>query len=56
MKAVSFNGMSDSKRFTTAIQESTEAIVRITAAAICGSDLHFYLGTTSGVRKCSQKP
>jgi threonine dehydrogenase-like Zn-dependent dehydrogenase len=27
-----------------AIEESTDAVVRITTAAICGSDLHFYTG------------
>lgn len=30
------------------ILNSTDAIVRITSAAICGSDLHFYRGTGGG--------
>ncbi|ULH13821.1 alcohol dehydrogenase catalytic domain-containing protein, partial (plasmid) [Deinococcus sp. KNUC1210] len=31
------------------IQEPTDAIVRLTASAICGTDLHFIRGTMSGM-------
>jgi threonine dehydrogenase-like Zn-dependent dehydrogenase len=33
-----------------AIQEPTDAIVRITTSAICGTDLHFVRGTVPGMR------
>jgi threonine dehydrogenase-like Zn-dependent dehydrogenase len=33
------------------IQESTDAIVRLTASAICGTDLHFVRGTMPGVEE-----
>ena len=32
------------------IQEPTDAIVRLTASAICGTDLHFVRGTMSGMK------
>jgi threonine dehydrogenase-like Zn-dependent dehydrogenase len=33
------------------IQEPTDAIVRLTASAICGTDLHFIRGTMPGMKK-----
>ncbi len=33
-----------------AIQDPTDAIVRITTSAICGTDLHFVRGTMPGMR------
>jgi len=33
------------------IEQATDAIVRLTASAICGTDLHFIRGTFSGVEK-----
>jgi threonine dehydrogenase-like Zn-dependent dehydrogenase len=45
MKAVTWHGKRDVRVDTVAdpiIQESTDAIVRITTTAICGSDLHLY--------------
>jgi threonine dehydrogenase-like Zn-dependent dehydrogenase len=33
------------------IQDSTDAIVRLTASAICGTDLHFIRGTFPGMKK-----
>ncbi len=32
------------------IQEPTDAIIRLTASAICGTDLHFVRGTMSGMK------
>ena len=43
MKAVTFHGRRDVRVNTVpdpTIQEPTDAIVRITSTAICGSDLH----------------
>ncbi|TCJ16831.1 glutathione-dependent formaldehyde dehydrogenase [Rubrobacter taiwanensis] len=45
MKAVAWHGKEDVRVDTVpdpAIQEPTDAIVRITSTAICGSDLHLY--------------
>src|SRR5215204_4017437 len=45
MKALTFHGRRDVRVDQVpdpAIQESTDAIVRITSTAICGSDLHLY--------------
>jgi threonine dehydrogenase-like Zn-dependent dehydrogenase len=33
------------------LQASTDAIIRLTASAICGTDLHFLRGTVSGMKK-----
>ncbi|HEY1650119.1 MAG TPA: zinc-dependent alcohol dehydrogenase [Terracidiphilus sp.] len=33
------------------IQKSTDAIIRITASAICGTDLHFIRGTFPGIKE-----
>jgi threonine dehydrogenase-like Zn-dependent dehydrogenase len=33
------------------LQDATDAIVRLTASAICGTDLHFIRGTMSGMKK-----
>jgi threonine dehydrogenase-like Zn-dependent dehydrogenase len=32
------------------IREPTDAIVRVTATALCGSDLHLYAGLIPGIR------
>src|SRR5947209_6982491 len=48
MKAVVFHGVGDVRLDEVAqprIEKPTDAIVRITAAAICGTDLHFVRGT-----------
>jgi threonine dehydrogenase-like Zn-dependent dehydrogenase len=48
MKAVVFHGVGDIRLDDVpepAIQEPTDAIVRLTASAICGTDLHFVRGT-----------
>jgi threonine dehydrogenase-like Zn-dependent dehydrogenase len=48
MKAVVFHGIGDIRLEDVPeprIQESTDAIVRITASAICGTDLHMVRGT-----------
>ena len=34
-----------------AIEDQKDAIVRLTASAICGTDLHFIRGTFSGMKK-----
>jgi threonine dehydrogenase-like Zn-dependent dehydrogenase len=54
MKAVVFHGIGDIRLETVAapkIKEKTDAIVRITASAICGTDLHFVRGTLSGMKE-----
>jgi threonine dehydrogenase-like Zn-dependent dehydrogenase len=45
MKAVAWHGKRDVRVDTVpdpAIEEPTDAIVRVTRTAICGSDLHLY--------------
>ena len=52
MKAVVFHGVGDIRLDEVPepqLQAPTDAIVRITASAICGTDLHFVRGTMSGV-------
>nr|MBF0682770.1 glutathione-dependent formaldehyde dehydrogenase [Pseudomonas sp.] len=53
MKAVVFHGVGDIRLEEVAdprIEMPTDAIVRITASAICGTDLHFIRGTFSGMQ------
>jgi threonine dehydrogenase-like Zn-dependent dehydrogenase len=53
MKAVVFHGLGDIRLEDVAdprIQEPSDAIVRITASAICGTDLHLVRGTMPGVQ------
>lgn len=53
MKAVVFHGIGDIRVDDVSepkIQEKTDAIVRLTASAICGTDLHFVRGTLPGVK------
>jgi threonine dehydrogenase-like Zn-dependent dehydrogenase len=53
MKAVVFHGIGDIRVDDVPeprIQEPTDAIVRLTASAICGTDLHFIRGTVPGVK------
>jgi threonine dehydrogenase-like Zn-dependent dehydrogenase len=33
------------------VQEPSDAVVRLTASAICGTDLHFVRGTKAGMRE-----
>lgn len=52
MKAVVFHGIGDIRLDEVAdpqIEHPTDAIVRLTASAICGTDLHFIRGTMSGM-------
>jgi threonine dehydrogenase-like Zn-dependent dehydrogenase len=54
MKAVVFHDIGDIRLDDVpepTVQASTDAIVRITASAICGTDLHFVRGTVGGMRK-----
>jgi threonine dehydrogenase-like Zn-dependent dehydrogenase len=54
MKAVVFHGVGDVRLDDVPeprIQEPTDAIVRLTASAICGTDLHFVRGTMPGTKK-----
>jgi threonine dehydrogenase-like Zn-dependent dehydrogenase len=54
MKAVVFHGVGDIRLDEVpepAIEEPTDAIVRLTASAICGTDLHFVRGTMAGLEK-----
>jgi threonine dehydrogenase-like Zn-dependent dehydrogenase len=53
MKAVVFHGVGDIRLENVAdptIEEPTDAIIEITASAICGTDLHFVRGTVPGVK------
>jgi threonine dehydrogenase-like Zn-dependent dehydrogenase len=53
MKAVVFHDVGDIRLEEVAepnIQEPTDAIVRLTASAICGTDLHFVRGSFSGMK------
>ncbi len=53
MKAVVFHGVGDIRLDDVPepkIQEPTDAIVRITSSAICGTDLHFIRGTMPGMK------
>ena len=53
MKAVVFYGVGDIRladQPDPGIQERTDAIVRITASAICGTDLHMVRGTLPGMK------
>jgi len=53
MKAVVFHGIGDIRLDDVAepkIEEPSDAIVRITASAICGTDLHIVRGTMPGTR------
>jgi threonine dehydrogenase-like Zn-dependent dehydrogenase len=52
MKAVVFHGIGDIRLETVRdpkVKAPTDALVRITASAICGTDLHFIRGTLSGM-------
>jgi threonine dehydrogenase-like Zn-dependent dehydrogenase len=53
MKAVVFHGIGDIRLDDVAepkIQDRTDAIVRITSSAICGTDLHMIRGTMPGMK------
>ena len=52
MKAVVFHGVGDIRLETVRdpkIKAPTDALIRISASAICGTDLHFIRGTVSGL-------
>lgn len=54
MKAVVFHGVGDIRLDDVPepkIQEPTDAIVRLTASAICGTDLHMIRGTFTGMQE-----
>jgi threonine dehydrogenase-like Zn-dependent dehydrogenase len=54
MKAVVFHEVGDIRLEDVpepVIQQPTDAIVRLTASAICGTDLHFVRGTFSGMQE-----
>ena len=54
MKAVVFYDQGDIRLDDVpepVLQTSTDAIVRLTASAICGTDLHFLRGTVGGMKK-----
>jgi threonine dehydrogenase-like Zn-dependent dehydrogenase len=53
MKAVVFRGVGDIRLEDVPepkLEQPTDAIVRLTASAICGTDLHFVRGTFSGMK------
>lgn len=52
MKAVVFHGIGDIRLDDVpepTIEQDTDAIVRLTSSAICGTDLHFVRGTMEGL-------
>ena len=54
MKAVVFHGIGDIRLEDVpepTLREPTDAIVRLTASAICGTDLHFVRGTMADVKE-----
>ena len=54
MKAVVFHGIGDIRLEDVSepeIQQPTDAIVRLTASAICGTDLHMVRGTLADMKK-----
>jgi threonine dehydrogenase-like Zn-dependent dehydrogenase len=54
MKAVVFHGVGDIRIEEVSeprLEEESDAIVRLTASAICGTDLHFIRGTLPGMKK-----
>lgn len=54
MKAVVFHGIGDIRLDDVpnpTIEEPTDAVIRITASAICGTDLHMIRGTFAGMEK-----
>jgi threonine dehydrogenase-like Zn-dependent dehydrogenase len=54
MKAVVWHGIGDIRIDDIPepiLEQPTDAIVRLTASAICGTDLHFVRGTFSGMKK-----
>ncbi|NRD58857.1 zinc-dependent alcohol dehydrogenase [Corallococcus exiguus] len=53
MKAVVFHGIGDIRLDDVAepkLKEPTDAIIRLTASAICGTDLHMIRGTMAGMK------
>src|SRR3954467_4294855 len=53
MKAVVYRGEGDIRLEDVPdpkIEQPTDAVVRLTASAICGTDLHFVRGTFSGMK------
>ena len=53
MKAVVWHGTDDIRLDDVpdpAIEQPTDAIIRLTSSAICGTDLHFVRGTVSGMK------
>lgn len=54
MKAVVFHGIGDIRLDNVPdpkIEQPTDAIIRLTASAICGTDLHMIRGTFSGMKE-----
>ncbi len=52
MKAVVFHGIGDIRLDTVAdpkIKDATDAVIRLTSSAICGTDLHMVRGTFAGM-------
>ena len=53
MKAVVFHGIGDIRLDTVKdpkLKEPTDAIIKITSSAICGTDLHMVRGTMPGMK------
>jgi threonine dehydrogenase-like Zn-dependent dehydrogenase len=53
MKAVVFHGIGDIRLDDVSepeIEQPTDAIIRLTASAICGTDLHMVRGTFAGMK------
>ena len=53
MKAVVYHGLGDIRLDSVSdpkLKEDTDALVRLTASAICGTDLHMVRGTFPGMK------
>ena len=53
MKALTFHGSKDVRIDTVPdpiLQEADDILLRVTATAICGSDLHLYRGKVPGMK------
>jgi len=53
MKAVVWHGIGDIRLDDVPdpkVEQPTDAVIRLTASAICGTDLHFMRGTFSGMK------
>ena len=54
MKTVQWYGAKDMRvieEYRPLVTDPADAVIKVTSAAICGSDLHLYLGAMPGMKK-----